>query len=170
MSAADVRKVKGLAERLGVRDSDVIRFAVKSMLSKLAPLHDPMVRGRNLMPVFLEHGTELFQHFDLDASRLDTIINHDADDLLRVEPDDIQMVAMTGTRQSYVHWNLDQRPASVQRGRGDGVHGNGNGKGGHEHGNEIDGHEDRADDEPATTGSLRRYLYQKYQYPNGGGA
>jgi Arc/MetJ-type ribon-helix-helix transcriptional regulator len=32
MSASDVRKIKRLAERLGVRDSDIIRFAVKSML------------------------------------------------------------------------------------------------------------------------------------------
>ena len=40
MSAADIRSVKRLAERLGVRDSDVIRFAVKVMLGRLAPLHD----------------------------------------------------------------------------------------------------------------------------------
>ena len=43
MSAADIRSVKRLAERLGVRDSDVIRFAVKVMLGRLAPLHDPGV-------------------------------------------------------------------------------------------------------------------------------
>ena len=48
MNVSDVRKVKKLASRLGVRDSDVIRFAVKSMLSRLGPLYDPDVRGRSL--------------------------------------------------------------------------------------------------------------------------
>ena len=38
MNSTDVRKVKKLASRLGVRDSDVIRFAVKSMLARLGPL------------------------------------------------------------------------------------------------------------------------------------
>ena len=45
MSAGDIRSVKKLARRLGVRDSDVIRLAVKSMLAKLGPLNDATVRG-----------------------------------------------------------------------------------------------------------------------------
>ena len=49
MNTADIRKVKKLAGRLGTRDSDIIRFAVKSMLAKLAPLYDGEVRGRNLV-------------------------------------------------------------------------------------------------------------------------
>ena len=79
MSAADIRSVKRLAERLGVRDSDVIRFAVKVMLGRLAPLHDLGVRGKSLVPVFVESGTDIFRHFELDALRLDSIINQGAD-------------------------------------------------------------------------------------------
>ena len=69
MTTTDVRKVKRLASRLGVRDSDVIRFAVKSTLAKLGPLYDPEVQGRNLVPVFVEWGSELLRFFDLDAAR-----------------------------------------------------------------------------------------------------
>src|SRR5579859_372284 len=58
MNSTDVRKVKKLAGRLGVRDSDVIRFAVKSMLARLGPLYDPDAHGRNLVPVFVESGAE----------------------------------------------------------------------------------------------------------------
>ena len=50
MNASDVRKVKKLAGRLGVRDSDVIRFAVKGMLARLGPLYEPEVRGRASIP------------------------------------------------------------------------------------------------------------------------
>ena len=41
ISAADHRQVKKLAERLGSRDSDVVRFALKSMLQRLGPIIKP---------------------------------------------------------------------------------------------------------------------------------
>src|ERR1700690_2706069 len=56
VAAPDLRKLKKLAERLGVRDSEVIRFAVKTMLARIAPLCDHSVRGRALLPVFIESG------------------------------------------------------------------------------------------------------------------
>jgi len=40
LSAADIRKIKKLSKRLGVRDSDIFRYALKVMLAKLAPLCD----------------------------------------------------------------------------------------------------------------------------------
>ena len=60
MSRSDVRQIKRLADRLGVRDSDVVRFAIKTMLARLAPLPDPAVTGYGLVPVFMEAGAELF--------------------------------------------------------------------------------------------------------------
>lgn len=104
MSGSDVSKVKRLAQRLGVRDSDVIRYAVKTMLSRLAPLYDPHVRGRSLVPVFVESGSDLFMHFDLDAMRLDDIINDDADDDRRVDHEDIQLIAMSGRQALLARW------------------------------------------------------------------
>ena len=58
MSSGDIRNVKKLAKRLGVRDSDVIRLAVKAMLARLGPLNDSSLRGRSLVPVFVESGNE----------------------------------------------------------------------------------------------------------------
>jgi hypothetical protein len=101
MSSADVRKVKRLAQRLGVHDSDVIRFAVKSMLARLGPLHDSEVRGRNLVPVFVESGSELLRYFELDALRLESIINDGTDRERRVDNDDIALIAMSGHQQNY---------------------------------------------------------------------
>jgi hypothetical protein len=101
MGAADVRKVKKLAARLGVRDSDVIRFAVKSMLARLGPLYDDDVHGRNLVPVFVESGSELLRYFDLDAARLEAIINNGASTERRVSSDDITLIAMSGVQENY---------------------------------------------------------------------
>lgn len=164
MSASDVRKIKRLAERLGMRDSDIIRFAVKSMLGNLAPLHDPLIRGRGLMPVFLDHGQELSHHFDLDAARLEAIINEDVDEKSRVDREDIQLLAMSGFGRRYTRWSVETRmarhpAASVEDQtrthdkKAEGV----NGKARHL---EVD--------EDGTSVSLRAYLFEKYLYGDGG--
>lgn len=162
MSRSDVRHIKRLAERLGARDSDVIRFAIKLMLAKLTPLQDPLVRGRSLVPVFMECGAELMRHFELDAARLSGIINDDVDDERRVEPDDIQLIAMSGIQRSYLQLRVPglrraQGAESPGAGRDEanGItaaadSGNGNGRG-HGEGESLEQ-------------SLRKYLYDKYLY------
>jgi hypothetical protein len=136
MNAADVRKVKRLAHRLGVRDSDVIRFAVKTTLARLGPLYDPEVRGRNLVPVFVEWGSELLRFFDLDAARLDTIINEGIEPSARVDREDIALLALTGTPEPYAALKLRALDRT-----------------------------DRHGQSPAELAeSLRRYLYSKYLY------
>src|SRR6201994_5130946 len=101
MNATDVRKVKKLATRLGVRDSDVIRFAVKNMLARLGPLYDAEVHGRNLVPVFVESGAELLRFFDIDAAKLEAIINQGVEIERRADRDDIALLALTGTQEPY---------------------------------------------------------------------
>jgi hypothetical protein len=149
MNAADIRNIKKLARRLGVRDSDIIRFAVKVMLGRLAPLHDPLVRGRNLVPVFVESGSDMFRHFELDALRLDSIINEGAEEDARVDHDDIQLIAMSGLQQSYARLRLTRI----------GVNG----------GKIAAGRADRPGEEEELGNSLRRYLYEKYVYRSNGG-
>lgn len=136
INGADVGRVKRLAQRLGARDSDIIRFALKVMLTRLGPLCDPAVRGRNLVPVFVESGADLLRFFDLDASRLDTIINDGVESSRRVDRDDIALLALTGAQEEYAASLLSE----VRQG-GDGQ---------------------RTPGETAAT--LRQYLYAKYVY------
>jgi hypothetical protein len=106
LSAADLRNVKKLSRRLGVRYSDVIRFAVKTTLARLGPLFDSETKGRNLLPVFVEAGTEMVRYLDLDATRLESIINEGADATTRVDYGDIQLLAMSGVQRSYAKLRL----------------------------------------------------------------
>jgi len=108
MSAADVRKVKRLAQRIGVRDSDVIRFAVKTMLSRLGPLYDQEARGRSLVPVFVESGPDLLRFFELDASRLEAIINEGVEAGKQVDRGDVALLAMAGAREPYATLMLSE--------------------------------------------------------------
>ena len=136
MNSTDVRKVKKLASRLGVRDSDVIRFAVKSMLARLGPLYDPEAHGRNLVPVFVESGAELLRFFEIDAARLEAIINGGVDVDRRVDRDDIALLALTGTQEPYAALKLS----------------------------ELDRTERRERSAAELSESLRQYLYAKYVY------
>jgi hypothetical protein len=136
MNGNDVRKVKKLAVRLGVRDSDVIRFAVKSMLAKLGPLYDPDMHGRNLVPVFVESGGELLRFFDIDAAKLESIINNGVHAERRVDRDDIALLALTGAQEPYAALKLSELEQT-----------------------------DRPRRSPAELlESLRQYLYAKYVY------
>lgn len=136
INVSDVRKLKRLAQRLGVRDSDVVRFALKTMLTRLVPLTDPDVRGRNLVPVFVESGAELLRYFDLDATRLDAIINDSTGDERRVEREDIALLALTGAQDPYAALKLSEL-------------------------NHKDGAALRNGE---LSSSLRHYLYDKYVY------
>ena len=103
-----------MALRLGVRDSDIIRYAIKSMLSRMSPLCDDAIRGRNLVPVLVESGDELIRYFELDAYRLDAIINEHAALGSRVDRDDIALLAMSGLREQYLVMRLQDGTAMPQ--------------------------------------------------------
>jgi (2Fe-2S) ferredoxin len=103
---SDIRNIKRIAKRLGVRDSDIIRFAIKATLSRIAPLCDPGIQGRNLVPVLVESGDELIRYFELDAFRLENIINEHVKEGSQVERDDIALLAMSGLREEYLVMRL----------------------------------------------------------------
>ena len=141
LSAADLRNVKKLSRRLGVRYSDVIRFAVKTTLARLGPLFDAESKGRNLVPVFVEAGNEMVRYLDLDATRLETIINEGADATARVDYGDIQLLAMSGVQRSYAKLRL----TSIN-------------------GQPVASELARMGEEAPLDQSLRRYFYQKYGF------
>jgi hypothetical protein len=101
MGVADVRRVKAIARRLGVRDSDVFRYGVKSSLAQLAPLEDPKVCGRQLLPVFVE-APALVRYFELDAARLASIVNAGIiDPEQRVAHEDVALLSMASLQEPY---------------------------------------------------------------------
>jgi (2Fe-2S) ferredoxin len=106
LGESDIRNIKRIAKRLGVRDSDIIRFAIKSTLGRIAPLCDPAIRGRNLVPVLVESGDELIRYFELDAFRLESIINEHVEEGRQVDRDDIALLAMSGLREEYLVMRL----------------------------------------------------------------
>lgn len=117
LGESDLRNIKQMARRLGVRDSDIIRFAIKSMLHRISPLCDNGITGRNLVPVLVESGDELIRHFEFDTYRLERIINERAEEDARVHHDDIALLAMNGLREHYLLMRLkDNNGAEMEAG------------------------------------------------------
>ena len=113
INTSDYEKVRDIAKRLRVRESKVLRFAIKIMLAKLAPLHDPKVCGGDLLPVFADFGAELTNYFALDASRLDTILNAGVEDPeKRIQEDDIDLLAMSPMSDNYLRMKLKKLTSS----------------------------------------------------------
>lgn len=107
MSKTDLKRIEDIAQRMQVRKSDVFRFAIKSTLTKLTPLNDLLVRGTDLLPVFVDCGTELASHFELDTSRLEKIINAGVENPeRRVDREDIELLVMLGIQENYVYLRL----------------------------------------------------------------
>ena len=113
----DLYNLRQLAQRLGVRDSDVIRVAIKILLNKLSPLHDLSVTGKSLVPVFLENGSDLFRYFELDAARLFSLINDNATEDSKLDMEDVQLLAMSGIQKSYLRWKLERNTGSSKGGQ-----------------------------------------------------
>lgn len=109
LAASDVEQVKTISARLGARDSDVVRYALKLMLTRLAPIADPQSRGRALVPVFVEAGFDLIRHFDLDSTRLEALLNEGAEQAQRVARDDVALLTMSSSHPSLVSLRLARR-------------------------------------------------------------
>ncbi len=132
LSGADRRKIQGVAERLHVRESDVLRFCIQHVLAKLAPLHDAHAHGAALMPVFIELGPEFVRFFALDHDRIEAILSAgSAEGDRRVDRFDIELLAGAGGPEAYSRARLREVV-------------------------------DLADADADTGKALRRYLYRKY--------
>src|SRR5262249_61982697 len=108
LAGADLRRLKAVSERLGVTESDLIRFALRHVLARLSPLHDSESRGASLLPVFVEFGTELTSYFDLDESRLEGILNDGIKDDRRVDREDVGLLLMAGLEETRLYAKLSE--------------------------------------------------------------
>jgi len=103
MNASDLRKIREIARRMRVRESDVFRFAIKTTLAKLAPLCEGNMKGTDLLPVFMEYGSELTAYFDLDSVMLEKLFNEDVDgEDKKISKDDIDLIVLSAKHESYV--------------------------------------------------------------------
>ena len=102
LTETDHRKMKEIAKRLGVKESDLFRYIIKNSLNKLLPFQDEQIRGTDLLPALLDCGQDLARYFDLDCDQLDQIVNGDlAEESKKIEKEDLDILAMAGSSDHY---------------------------------------------------------------------
>jgi hypothetical protein len=143
LNAADVRNLRKLSRRLGVRNSDVIRFAIKNALTRLAPLCDSEVKGRALVPVLVDAGADLMRYLDLDIAELESIINEGTPPEQQVDRADVQLLSVSSPPPGYARLRL----VRISGTRADGL-----------------GASDGIAEEHQLGQSVRKYFYDKYVY------
>lgn len=112
LSASDIERVKTVARRLRVYETEVFRFALKTVLARLAPLCDSATTGRDLMPVFADCGPEMVAHFQLDESRLTRILDEGTELTDNaVDRLDVSLLALSSMPDSFAYQSLFERLA-----------------------------------------------------------
>lgn len=107
LKPSDLEMIERIAERLGAKNSEVIRYAIKTALTRLMPLHDPHTDGHRLLPLFIANSHELNRHFDLDADRLNTILNGKAGHKTEmIDRMDIELLALCDLSPQYIQTRL----------------------------------------------------------------
>lgn len=107
ISESDHMKIKRIAKRLQTKDSDVIRFAIKTALAKLSPLDRQDRSGSDVLPAFLEIGKELTNFFNLDADKLYVIINNNEENPEQnIDMRDIELIAMSALPEHFLQGKI----------------------------------------------------------------
>lgn len=108
LGIGDLRRIKEIALRLDVKESDIFRFAVKSLSTRLMPLLNRQLKGVPMLVALLESGEELLRYFEFDAYHLDKLINGE-DSERAVTDEDIELLAIGIVNAEYIADQLSSR-------------------------------------------------------------
>ncbi|MGH1471304.1 MAG: hypothetical protein ACRBCS_08930 [Cellvibrionaceae bacterium] len=109
LSESDIKKMKGIADRFGVKESELFRYAVKSVLTKLMPFNDKNLRGADLVPAWLESGQDILTYFPMDAEQIENIFNFDINEKeKKIEQGDIDLIVLSNLNEKFVVKRLSE--------------------------------------------------------------
>lgn len=107
LDPADRRRLKSIAKRLVVSESDFLRYAIKVALQDFAPLTDQSKEGTELLEAFIEHADEKSRWLQLDRAKLDSVLHDELEDeSLRVEAEDLEVLLRGHGGKAFHDWQL----------------------------------------------------------------
>ena len=117
LRGSDIDKIKSIARRLDVSDSEIFRFGIRIALSRLLPLLDEQASGFRVLPVFVENDGELVKQFDMDAIHLNRVINeHCVDPDQCVDQTDLNLLTLHGLPSDYLKLRIQELTGEVVEG------------------------------------------------------
>lgn len=118
LGIADLRRVKEIALRLDVKESEIFRYAVKVLSTRLMPLLNRQLNGVPMLVALLESGEDLLRYFEFDAQQLERLINASVGEAQRkVESEDIELLVIAGINTEYLAAQLSEKLKSSIEGQ-----------------------------------------------------
>ncbi len=115
LSRRDIEYAKGIAKRLKVKESKVLRFSLKHTLNRLSPLSDTTLNGVDLLPVIIDMGYELSHYFEMDSRSLYEIVNgNEMDQKKIIDKEDISLFAMQELLKPILMHKLNHTEKHIQ--------------------------------------------------------
>lgn len=112
LGIADLRRVKEIALRLGVKESEIFRYAVKALSTRLLPLLNRQLSGVPMLVALLESGEEMLTYFEFDAQHLERLINGGSGEQVHVAHEDIEMLAIGIINADYLASRISEKLAA----------------------------------------------------------
>ncbi len=110
LGVADLRRIKEIALRLDVKESEIFRYAVKALSTRLMPLLNRQLNGVPMLVALLESGEEMLRYFEFDAQQLDRLINATlTEEQSPVDMGDIELLVIAGINRDYLATQLSER-------------------------------------------------------------
>lgn len=110
LGVADLRRVKEIALRLDVKESEIFRYAVKALSTRLMPLLNRQLTGVSMLVALLESGEEMLRYFEFDAQQFDRLINASTPEgQTQVDTEDIELLVIAGINRDYLATQLSER-------------------------------------------------------------
>ncbi|MDH5570784.1 MAG: hypothetical protein OEY89_03400 [Gammaproteobacteria bacterium] len=99
LSDNDLLKLKGIAQRLDVNNSEVIRYAIKTIINKLIVLSGTgaQVDTQALILALIENCNDLNRYFNFDSDKFEKILDYsDSNISIALEKQDIELLSLCG--------------------------------------------------------------------------
>jgi hypothetical protein len=112
LGVADLRRVKEIASRLDVKESEIFRYAVKALSTRLMPLLNRQLSGVPMLVALLESGEEMLSYFEFDVPHLERLINGDVGEERAVAHEDIEMLAIGIINPDYLATRIAEKLAT----------------------------------------------------------
>lgn len=107
INTSDFGRIKAIAKRLKVRDSDVLRFVLRMGLGEILTLCQSEPSPAALLKVFAAHEPALVRHFDLNAAQLDRLLNAGRE-AHPVSADDLELIIVASQSQRLLALRLHE--------------------------------------------------------------
>ena len=109
MNTSDFGKIRTIARRLRVRESEIFRYLMRRSLKAVGPLYQNDTRRREMIYVLMENNGGLISEFNLDTEKIARLFEQVcSQDDEQLDDDDLELLAMVNMPEKFLALRLSE--------------------------------------------------------------